>query len=344
MEKSKNKHKHLTAYERGMIKILHEQGNTPYAIAKVLGRASNTIRNELKRGTVHQYDSRRNKDRYIYFPEAGYGRYKKNRCKSVHHYKKDRNQKIKEFIHKVEKNVLENGYSLDSSLHLVIESGTYEKENIVCVRTLYNYVEQGVLKVKNIDLPYKVGRRVKREKPPMKRQHGKSIDMRKEEIQDRMEFGHWEIDLVLGEKTKTDDVLLTMTERKTRKNIIRKLKAKQVEFVNECVRDMVKTLPKGAIKTITSDNGSEFAGLCEIEEEHDIDVYYAHPYSSYERGSNENANRLVRRHAKKGKPIALLSDEKVQYIEDWMNQMPRRLLEYRSSESLYQEELERLIT
>ncbi len=344
MAENQNKHKHLTDFERGMIKVLHEQGYSPYAIGKELGRASNTIRNELKRGIVHQYDSRRNKDLYIYFPEAGYARYKKNRCKSVHHYKKDSNIKVQEFIGKVEDIVLNKGYSLDSALHLVLQKENYSKEDIVCVRTLYNYVEHGIIKIKNIDLPCKVSRKQKKEKREPKRekrQFGTSIEKRDEDIDKREEFGHYEIDLIIGKK-QNDEALLTLTERKTRYDIIRKVPSKKAEDINACLEEILKEIPRKAIKTITSDNGSEFSRLYEMEKGHGIYIYYAHPYSSYERGSNENANRLVRRHAKKGKPIAPLSDEDIQYIEDWMNKMPRRLLGYQSAEELYRSEIERL--
>lgn len=161
------------------------------------------------------------------------------------------------------------------------------------------------------------------------------------QINDRSEFGHWEIDLVIGQNNKKDDVLLTLTERKTRKEMIRKIRNKTVEEVNRCLNEIIKEIPEGALKSITSDNGVEFSRLYAIEER-GIKVYYAHPYSSYERGQNENTNGIIRRFVPKGVPIRRYSKEKIKKIEGWINTLPRRVLGYFTAEELYQEELNEL--
>lgn len=162
----------------------------------------------------------------------------------------------------------------------------FKEEEICSLSTLYSYTERGLLKVKNIDLPEKVGRRVKKKKNRKhKRLHGQSIEKRPESINDKKEFGHWEIDLVIGKKEKTDQVLLTLTERKTKKEIIRKISGKTVNAVHRCLKKLKKETPNfnKIFRSITADNGVEFSKLYEIGEKMGIDIYYAHPYSSWER-------------------------------------------------------------
>lgn len=333
------KNKHLSPIERGQIAALHAQGYTPYRIGKLLGRASNTIRNELKRGSTISVD-KGNYKKIRYFPERGQIAYENNRKRCRQDYKAF---KCEKFIKYVESKVLEDKRSLDSIYGRVLKQGYFKKEEVVCTKTLYNYVEAGVIKVKNIDLPEKVKRRTKKKtySKRYKRTDGRSIEERAEQINNREEFGHWEIDLVIGKKDKEDNVLLTLTERKTRKEIIRKIEAKTIEAVQECLDQIVKEVPREALKSITSDNGQEFARLYNIEEK-GIKVYYAHPYSSYERGQNENTNGIIRRFIPKGMEIKKFSDEKIKKIEKWINTMPRRNLGYSTAEELYQEEVENL--
>lgn len=333
------KNKHLSPIERGQIAALHSQGYTPYRIGKMLGRASNTIRNELRRGTTMMED-KGNYEKIRYSPERGQMIYEKNRKRCKQEYKA---LKCRKFIEYVESKVLEEKRSLDSVYGRVLKQGYFKREEIVCTKTLYNYVEAGVIKVKNIDLPEKVKRRTKKKtySKRYKRLYGRSIEERAEQINNREEFGHWEIDLVIGKKNKDDNVLLTLTERKTRKEIIRKISGKTVEAVQKCLDQIVSELPQESIKSITSDNGQEFSHLYNIEEK-GVKVYYAHPYSSYERGQNENANGIIRRFVPKGVEIKRFSKAKIEKIEQWINTMPRRNLGYFTAEELYQEELKNL--
>lgn len=333
------KNKHLTQIERGQIAALHAQGYTPYKIAQILGRASNTIRNELRRGTTMIIEKGKY-EKIRYFPERGQAIYESNRKRCTQGYKAS---SCKKFIEYVENQVLEEKRSLDSICGRVLKQGEFKKEEMVCTKTLYNYVDAGIMNVKNIDLPEKVRRRTKKRPyaKRYKRTDGRSIEERAEQVNKRKEFGHWEIDLVIGKKDKEDNVLLTLTERKTRKEIIRKINGKSVEAVQECLDQIMKELPPKALKSITSDNGQEFSHLYDIEER-GIKVYYAHPYSSYERGQNENTNGIIRRFIPKGVEIKKFSKDKIRKIENWINTMPRRNLGYFTAEELYQEELSKL--
>ena len=154
----------------------------------------------------------------------------------------------------------------------------------------------------------------------MKREYlkkqGESIELRPKSVEDREEFGHWKIDTVLG-KIEADEVLLAFDERKTRKRYIMRLPAKKAQCVNEALETLKEEYGdkfNQVFKSITADNGSEFANLSSIG----VPVYFAHPYSSWERGTNDRQNGLVRFFIPKGKPISQVSDRTIKRAEDWI--------------------------
>ena len=194
---------------------------------------------------------------------------------------------------------------------------------MVCDKTLYNYVASMLLAVRNIDLPLKVRRRKHRHNIKENLKHlGRSIDERPYEIANRNEFGHWEIDTVIGSKSKSDNVVLTLVARLTRKYIALMIAGKTASAVSAAMQSLQKYYGdkfSHIFKTITSDNGSEFAELEELENNTTTKVYFAHPYSSWERGSNERHNSLLRRLIPKGKRIDKNTSEDILFIADWCN-------------------------
>ena len=154
----------------------------------------------------------------------------------------------------------------------------------------------------------------------------------------REEEGHWEMDCVEGRKG-TKACLLVMTERKYATELVFKLKSKTQECVTEVLDGIERKYGKrfsDIFKTITVDNGCEFLSAERMErsirsaDKRRTTVYYAHPYSSWERGSNENQNKLVRRFVPKGSDIGKLSGEDVTRITYWMNHYPRRRFKFQS--------------
>lgn len=123
-------------------------------------------------------------------------------------------------------------------------------------------------------------------------------------MDERQDFGHWECDLVLGSRSK-DEVLLTLVERKTRCSLIRKLPNKESASVIAAFRKLKDGMFRGCFSrvflSITTDNGSEFSSLSELEKLSHTRIYYAHPYCSSDKGTNENHNGLFRRFLPKGK-------------------------------------------
>ena len=151
---------------------------------------------------------------------------------------------------------------------------------------------------------------------------GQSIEQRSEAINLRLENGHYEIDTVLLTRAK-NYCLLVLTDRKSRHQIIRLIPNKSAEVVNQALKLILK---QHKILSITADNGTEFNRLSNVfSEEH---IYYAHPYASWERGTNENHNKLIRRWLPKG--TKKMTPKEVAFIEKWINNYPKKCLDYKS--------------
>ncbi|VIS07613.1 IS1239 transposase [Streptococcus pneumoniae] len=151
---------------------------------------------------------------------------------------------------------------------------------------------------------------------------GQSIEQRSEAINLRLENGHYEIDTVLLTRAK-NYCLLVLTDRKSRHQIIRLIPNKSAEVVNQALKLILK---QHKILSITADNGTEFNRLFDVfSEEH---IYYAHPYASWERGTNENHNRLIHRWLPKG--TKKMTPKEVAFIEKWINNYPKKCLDYKS--------------
>ncbi|VMG77015.1 IS1239 transposase [Streptococcus pneumoniae] len=149
-----------------------------------------------------------------------------------------------------------------------------------------------------------------------------SIAQRPEAINLRLENGHYEIDTVLLTRAK-NYCLLVLTDRKSRHQIIRLIPNKSAEVVNQALKLILK---QHKILSITADNGTEFNRLSDVfSEEH---IYYAHPYASWERGTNENHNRFIRRWLPKG--TKKMTPKEVAFIEKWINNYPKKCLDYKS--------------
>lgn len=135
--------------------------------------------------------------------------------------------------------------------------------------------------------------------------------------------------MVLGKKTKSEAVILTLVERQTRYAVGVKLEDKQSHTINSAIKHLTSLYP---IVSITADNSSEFSLLSGLET---VDVYFAHPYSSHKRGSNENFNGLLREYAPKDVSLHSLTSEELDNDITAINERPRRLLQYQSSKFLF---------
>ncbi len=330
---SQRKFKHLSAFERGKISALLDEGLTPGAIATALGRHRSTITREIKRGTTTQLDSEL-KSYERYYPETGQAVYEKNRASCR---RKSRFHSVTDFLNWAEDKMRKDKWSPDVVVGFARLHGLYDREAMVCTKTLYRYIDLNWLAIRNIDLPLKTRRKPRKSRPVAKRMKGRSIDERPIAVEGREEFGHWEIDTVKG-KRSGDKALLTLTERKTRLHLVLPLESNCTEEVDKAIEQVTQplgSLRRYVFKSITADNGSEFSTL----DQSGLEIYFAHPYSAWERGTNERHNGLTRRFIPKGKPIKSFTLDYIQRAEAWANNLPRKILGYRTPLDLFQEEI-----
>ena len=180
----------------------------------------------------------------------------------------------------------------------------------------------------------------KKEVSELKRNY--SIEKRPEEVDKRLIFGHFELDTVIGSKG-IHECLITITERKTRYEMIFKIKAKKAEEVvkkfNQ-IKDFTKIHFNKIFKSFTTDNGTEFADFLALIKDTKANIYFCHPYCSGEKGTNERNNEIIRYFIPKGKLIEDYSYDEINHIVEWMNNYPRKILNYKTPLELLLEEFE----
>jgi IS30 family transposase len=166
------------------------------------------------------------------------------------------------------------------------------------------------------------GKRDRRGKIPNR----KSIEERPEIVEQRTRFGDWEVDLILGKDQQ--GAVVTLTERKSRFTLLRHVSRKQSDLVAQAVIALLKWVAH--LESITSDNGKEFTAHLEISQVLSVNFYFAHPYASWERGTNENTNGLIRQYLPKHRSLKKLSFQEETMIMDRLNLRPRKFLDFRS--------------
>lgn len=344
--KKSGKYKHLSYRDRITIEIMLKAKKTTKDISETIGCSQRTIQREIKRGQVQQIKGSTWEYYYIYNADYAQNDYNaKHECKGPG-LKIGHDQKLCDYI--------EAGIQAKKSPDVIAHEIRKKPETFpisLCTKTIYNYLRQNLfLNVGEKDLIY--GRYRKRQskevnRPSYKNLRGRSIEDRPPNVTDRQEPGHWEMDLVVGKKGSSKAVLLTMTERTSRREIIRKLPDKTQNSVIHALdvmeRQMGRCVFQKTFKTITVDNGSEFLNSSEMErsclsrKKVRTMVYYAHPYSAYERGSNENLNRMIRRFIPKGSDIGQYTNKEIKRIENWLNNYPRKILDYYTPMEVYQQ-------
>ena len=330
------KGKHLSYSERCQIAILKKEGYSNRQVAKVLGRVPQTINNEIDRGTITQLKRQTQNgkvyDTYysVYDADAGQAFYEKQRLNCG---RRPKWANTNAFIDWADDKMLNEKWSPDVVVGFARKHELFDCAIIPGTTTLYQWIDRGIMRTKNMDLLEKLSRKIKAVRPghrPNKRVLGTSIEERPKEVETRETFGHWEIDTVVGNKTKSDAVLLTLAERQTRFEVILKLNGKDTESVDQAVQQLRERAGANfdqLFKTVTSDNGSEFSGLHDALKDV-ADVYFSHPYASWERGTSENQHKLIRRFVPKGSPISEVSENQILRIQRWMNDYPRKILGY----------------
>lgn len=157
-----------------------------------------------------------------------------------------------------------------------------------------------------------------------------SIDKRPKIVEDKSRIGDWEGDLIIGQNHK--GAIVTLVDRKSKKTKMAKIPSKNASIVEQAVR---KLLRQERVHTITFDNGKEFSAHKKMAMGLRAKVYFAHPYSSWERGLNENTNGLIRQYFPKGSSFSGISEVQVRAVEDALNNRPRKTLNYNTPNEIY---------
>ena len=336
--------RHLTRTDRIRIEAMLRAGASSRMIAEALGISVRTVFYEKKKGTyVHRNSDWTEETRY----SADLAELKTRQAETGKgpQLKIGNDHELAEYI---ERKISKEKYSPAAVLGEIQAKGLSFSVTIKSPNTIYSYIDKGIFRnLTNKDLPVRGNKKraYNKVRPVKRAPRGESIEKRPEEIRNRDTFGHWEMDTVVSARGSLK-ALLVLTERLTRREIIRLLPDKTTASVVRALDDIERGMGGGfrqLFRTITCDNGVEFSDAAGIERSVDGGVrtktYFCHPYSSYERGSNENANKLIRRWQPKGTVFEELTEEQVQALEDWANKYPRKIHGWRSAEDMFQGEL-----
>ena len=336
--------KHFTWEDRIRLETLaatlYPKGKRPNfaQLGREMGKHGTTISREFKRGTVTLKDSELREFSAYSAQKA------QDAADEAALNKGPRGRFTNQIAEAIRSLIIDGELSPYAALQKLRKSGEYAY--LPCVSTVYNAINAGLIGISRQQLPYKPP-----DKRPKKRgkrmaytnAKGRSITERPEAANDRSEYGHWEMDTVVGGTGTSPACLLVLTERQTRQQIIRKIPERTQEAVVRALNRLEREPNSifNTMKSLTCDNGCEFLDFEAIEKsaKHGgkrCEVFFAHPYSSFERGSNENANRIIRRFIPKGADISRYTRKQIRMIENWVNALPRKILDGLSAEERVQ--------
>ena len=324
---------HLQREERGAIQRLSRMGWSLRRIATQVNCSASTVLNELRRGTPSR---KSNKGRVPgYSAKRGQAVYRSNRNRCHKPHKMD---SCPSFIDWVVQQVREHRWSLDACVGYARLHRLFKENEMLSTKTLYNELWAGRLPLSLFEVPDVLKRRhVKGKSRINKRPKGRSIEERPAVVDARTELGHWEADTVVGLRNGKEAVVFTLVERVTNNYIAMQIPGKTSEGVQAAMQMLHAEYGdhfSDVLKSITADNGSEFEDFA-LAEQWGTEIYFAHPYSSWERPVNERHNGLLRDFIPKGVSIEKFSPAQILTFADELNGRPRRRLGYRTPEELF---------
>ena len=350
----KNQYHHLNRDQRAQIEILINEtdanGKRKYSnadIANKLGVHRTTIWRELKNRIKSKIIIRNGKIKNIPYNvnDAQYDADYK-RAFSKANYIVEQYPKLAEFI---EKKLKDDKWAPDAIAGYIETHELYLQEGFTSISTttIYRAIHYNLLKVNKNDTRrmFKFNTEkncYKSEKKIPESKKNNSIELRPEIINNRERFGDWELDTIISSSKGKNECLMTLTDRKIRFEIIAKLKEKTKEDVVKKIRrikEILKNNLSDVIKSISTDNGTEFSEWKQMQEILDTTVYFCHPYASYEKGTNEKHNGIIRYFIPKGAFIENYSNKDIEKIANWMNNYPRKIFGYKTPTEMLKEEL-----
>jgi len=355
LKMKKNQYHHLKESDRSKIQSLIEQKdkngkrlfNNTY-IANYLGVHKSTISRELNKRKSYRFMIRSGRClSKPYNATDAQNDYNFKRALSKGEYKLRKYPKMAKFI---EDKIKIDKWAPDVIVGYMKTHNYFEKDGFckITVPTIYNAIRYHIIDVKLEDT-----RRMKYN--PEYEYHEKSslsisklpysIENRPVEIEKRLSFGHFELDTVIGTSRGKHECLMTLTERKTQFEIIFKLQFKNSDEVvkkfNQ-IKSFMKSNYNKVFKSLTTDNGSEFSNFLGIINDSKTNIYFCHPYCSGEKGTNEKNNSLIRYFIPKKTLIENYSFEQINEIANWMNNYPRKKLNYKTPLEAFLDEFDDL--
>lgn len=327
MNYTKDKYIHLTIQERFFIQKSIENNTSLRAIARELKRNVGTISREIKRNSCF---------------DEGYEHSKadiKSKRRSYHKYmfKFNVNFEFEEFTKVFKKKYDKKFFGIKACFNFIKKN---YQINSPSLRTIFNWIKTNRWEIKKSDRLRQYYKKNGKRQASVIQRLVKSADYvlpiwtRPKYIDLRLEYGHWEADLVLGKRATGYKNLLTLTERKTRVGFAIFVNSKNPFEINAKLKELIKNNDL-IVKTITIDNGIEFEKIGILAKWLNIVIYRAEPYASFQRGSNENWNGLIRREFKKGFDFNILSQEELNSVIQKINNMPREILYWKTAYELF---------
>ena len=340
--------RHLTWTDRLKMEKMLKEKRSAKEIANAMHVHLSTVYREIKRGKTKQLDTEL-REIYVYTADTAERKYRESLKAKGPELKIGNDRELANYL---EDKMVADKYSPEAALAEARKEGKMKRTSI-SKPTLYSYIHKGIfLSLTMKDLPQggKIKTKYQRLHRAKRAPKGDSIEQRPKNVDTREEFGHWEMDTVVSAKSPTTKRLLVLSERKTRYELIFLMKngetASVVKAINRIERQLGRESFKKIFRTITVDNGTEFAdcngiqkGRGKTERTH---LYYCHPYSSYERGLNEGNNKLIRRFYPKGTSFKALTEKDIKKLEEWINGYPRKVIDYDCSAERFRAELEEL--
>ena len=313
-------YKHITTNERCCIANFLSLGLSLRKIAKHLNRNVSTISREVKRNSTNGK----------YLAHIACENYAKNR-KNCGAKGKSSNPTLIKYI----EDGLEKTWSPEQIAGRLRLDYQDDKSMKIGFKTIYRWLYQKIIAKGNVNRLRRKGKSLKPKETRGKFNIGKSIKDRPKEVRKRETIGHWELDTVVSSRGKSKACLSTFVERKSRFLIAQVMENRKSSTFNFHCFTAFKDIPTNLIKTFTVDRGKEFAGYVDIENTLNIDVYFADAYASWQRGTNENTNGLLREFYPKKFDFSSINQKELDNIVTIINNRPRKCLGYRTPAEVF---------
>lgn len=323
------KYKQLSQKERDRIFLLKQKGKSNTDIARILGRDKSTIGRELTRNKHNKFNQ--------YLPDTAERKANKRKARSRKKNYFEKDTALKEYI----LFKLKLGWSPE----LITGRIRTEVGKHYNYESIYQYIYSISGRKENLRAYLCRAHRIRLKKNGRKHHKGRilnriDIALRPKNIEKRRQFGHWEGDSVLYKGHSQN--LSTNTERKTRYTIISRPKDKSAKERTRIINIKFKKLPLQSRITMTFDNGLEFSDHENITKKTGMKIYFAKPYSSWQRGTNENRNGLIRWFLPKNTDLNSLTDKDLKTVQDLINSRPMKCLNFQTPTEVFNFEMNKL--